>query len=598
MIASALLATCAIAVLLAFDAEKRRSNELSAEGVALVRLLGSFEWDDLAPVNGRASVLETLRARLGRSAFVYAAIFDNSNVLHAYVGNVEEIPGLATQPVNNWLDEREIELGDGRTVLEFSAPVTRTDALAGSLRLGFVKPGHSIRFADIPSLAQFALPIFMLVPIFYFLMRREMRPLQDSSRRLDEVVARGELSNDGAVLQPSADLQTFIANFNRYIDAADARSSQDKIRNQDLLVHQRLVSYEKGRIEAALQTLPLGLLVIDESGAANFANDNLAVLLGLSTGEIKDRPPGEWEIDDSLKSFISRLNGGRNLHRVEELEFNPESNPQRSIAVSAFPLLAANSATENAGVVVVFEDETADAMARNARDEFVAHVAHELKSPLNVINMQAETLAEFGAEDAEIRVSSINIIQDEIDRLARLIKNLLSITQIESGSVAIDRQPIKSLQLFEDAFEAVTRGVEARDIKTKLDLPRSLPNLIGDKDLLRLALNNLLTNAIKYSRDGGFVTLSAEENDDMVIVKVSDEGLGIDPQDQQHIFEKFFRSAQADARAREGHGLGLALTKQVIDMHQGSISVESELGQGTTFTMALHREVSMLQEAV
>ena len=115
---------------------------------------------------------------------------------------------------------------------------------------------------------------------------------------------------------------------------------------------------------------------------------------------------------------------------------------------------------------------------------------------------------------------------------------------------------------------------------------------------MRLALNNLLTNAIKYNRDGGTVTLAAEEFDDAVHVSVIDEGVGIASADQKRIFDKFYRSENAEARLQEGHGLGLALTKQVIDLHHGSMQVESELGQGSTFTMVLKKEVSLLQEAV
>jgi signal transduction histidine kinase len=303
-------------------------------------------------------------------------------------------------------------------------------------------------------------------------------------------------------------------------------------------------------------------------------------------------------VDESVRAFLCRFNSGKRLHRVETIEFVPASNPQKSIAVNAFPLFSPKHTSSVFGAVVLFRDISAEVMARGARDEFVAHVAHEIKSPLNVINMQADALAEFGAEDAEIRVNSVNVIQDEVDRLSRMIGDLLNITQIEAGSVSIDRKPVKLRELLEDAFTATMRRSDARGIVPQLDLPRTLPTIQADKDLLRLALNNLLTNAIKYNRAGGAVTLAAVEHDDRIEISVSDEGVGIAADEQQRIFEKFYRSQDAGARAREGHGLGLALAKHVLDLHHGTVQVDSQLGEGTTFTISLKKEMVLLKEAV
>jgi signal transduction histidine kinase len=178
------------------------------------------------------------------------------------------------------------------------------------------------------------------------------------------------------------------------------------------------------------------------------------------------------------------------------------------------------------------------------------HVPHEIKNPMNVINMQAETLAEFGAESEELRVTAINVIQDEVERVSRLIGDLLNITQIEGGSLAVQRVPVKLRDLLEDAFVTTMRAGEARNIVPQLDLPRHLPTILANKDLLRLAFNNFLTNAVKYNRDGGTVTLKAVENDDAVVIEISDEGVGISVDDQLRVFENLFRSDDPAARAR------------------------------------------------
>ncbi len=600
MIAGALLAIVAIGAVFTLDVQKRRSNEIRADGVALARLLGSFSYDELAPQGGGVSVLESLRTRIGRSALIYAAVVDESGRIRAYAG----IPGaldlaapsrLSSQ---NWLGEHEVETVDGRKVIEFNAPVVQDGRMAGTLLVGFLKPTLGLALTQIPFLAQLALPVFLLIPFFYYLLRREMDPLREASLRLAEVAARGAGEPATHVLTPSEDLRSFMNNFDRFLKLADSQVQQARTQQADVLVHHRLLSYEKGRIEAALQSMPDGVMVVDETGQVSFMNDNLSLLLRVTRDEVLDKPVGEWCVDEPVCAFLSRFNGGKSLHKVETLEFIPVSNPEKSISVNAFPLFSPKETSSVYGAVVLFRDVSAEVMARGARDEFVTHVAHEVKSPLNVINMQAETLAEFGADDAEIRVNAVNVIQDEVDRLSRMIGDLLNITQIEAGSVAIDRKPVKLRELLEDAFTTTVRVADARGIVPHLDLPRSLPTIQADKDLLRLALNNVLTNAIKYNREGGTVTLTAMEHDDCVQISITDEGIGIAVEEQHRVFDKFYRSDDAGVRAREGHGLGLALAKQVIDLHHGSVRVESEVGEGSTFTISLKKEMRLLKVAV
>lgn len=230
MIAGALLAIAVIAAMFTVDADKRRLNEIRAEGVALARLLGSFQWQELAPEAGSESVLETLRARVGRSAFVYAAVIDESGKVHAYVGGPEafSVETATMASGQNWLAEQHTRTPDGRNVLEFSSPLTRGDALAGTLRVGFLKPSFGVGMDDVSSIARLALPVFLLIPLFWYFLRREMKPLGEVGRRLDEVAARGFAGADGAVLEPSDDLRAFMQNFERFLSLAEARVTEAK----------------------------------------------------------------------------------------------------------------------------------------------------------------------------------------------------------------------------------------------------------------------------------------------------------------------------------------------------------------------------------
>jgi signal transduction histidine kinase len=166
------------------------------------------------------------------------------------------------------------------------------------------------------------------------------------------------------------------------------------------------------------------------------------------------------------------------------------------------------------------------------------------------------------------------------------------------GSIALERQRVKVLDLLTDAFKTVSRGGKGEGLEFRLELPHELSPLSLDKDLFRVALNNLLTNAIKYNRPGGSVTLGAEESDSQIMIEVKDTGLGISEQDQARIFDKFFRADSDEVRQKPGHGLGLALAKNIIDVHHGKLRLVSTLGQGSTFTIIFDKGAGLVQEGL
>ena len=155
-------------------------------------------------------------------------------------------------------------------------------------------------------------------------------------------------------------------------------------------------------------------------------------------------------------------------------------------------------------------------------------------------------------------------------------------------------QRVKLNEFLQDTFDSVARSGNNNDIQFELNLPQNLPNIQLDKDLLRIALNNLLTNAVKYNNPGGKVCFSVEEADEKIILSISDTGIGISKKDQAFVFEKFYRSDDEDVTQRSGHGLGLALAKEIIDLHHGTIQLESTVGEGSVFTIELKKTSSFL----
>ena len=249
------------------------------------------------------------------------------------------------------------------------------------------------------------------------------------------------------------------------------------------------------------------------------------------------------------------------------------------------------------GTLVLLREVTAQNLAREGSSAFIAQVAHELKSPLNVISMYSETLQEGGDLSEEFLIGAANVIKDESERMTMLINNTLNLTKIEMGCININRSRVKLKDLLQDSFDTCVRNDRENNLEFKLDLPSEISPVAVDKELMRVAINNLLTNAIKYSNPGGVVTLSAEETETSVRITVKDTGIGIDSREVDKIFEKFYRSDSSEVRKQVGHGMGLALAREIIQLHQGTLSVTSALGVGSDFTIEFNKEADLLRLA-
>jgi len=166
------------------------------------------------------------------------------------------------------------------------------------------------------------------------------------------------------------------------------------------------------------------------------------------------------------------------------------------------------------------------------------------------------------------------------------------------GQISIERQRLRLHEFLEDAFEVASRTELASKLTFELDLSSTLTSIMADKDLLRIAVNNLLTNAMKYSRPGGVISLSSEETEQSVQIVVRDEGIGISEEEQELIFERFYRSEDSEARKSAGHGLGLALARDIVQLHYGTLTVNSKLNEGSEFVIQIWKETGMLKQAV
>jgi two-component system phosphate regulon sensor histidine kinase PhoR len=236
------------------------------------------------------------------------------------------------------------------------------------------------------------------------------------------------------------------------------------------------------------------------------------------------------------------------------------------------------------GAVIVLQDKTNHYKVLEMGKEFVANASHELRTPITIIKGFAETLQEMPNISPELFADIIEKIVRNCERMDMLVKNLLTLADIENLSESrfqacdIDRVIVNC----KDNLLSLHP-----DIKLEVHTPQSKITLPIDPDLIEMALMNILENAVKYSPPPAHVILEVEEKEQNIEIKVSDHGIGITLPDQEHIFERFYTVNKSHARKLGGAGLGLAIVKTIIQKHQGSISVTSTLGKGTTFTIIL-----------
>jgi two-component system phosphate regulon sensor histidine kinase PhoR len=243
------------------------------------------------------------------------------------------------------------------------------------------------------------------------------------------------------------------------------------------------------------------------------------------------------------------------------------------------------------GMLFLLQDVTDIRRLEVMRSEFVANVSHELKTPIAAVKGFAETLLTGGVQDEETARSFLKIIYDEGDRLNRLIGDILDLSKIESRRVLLEYEPVHVKDLFDRIFEVLHSSASKKSISMQHNIADYI-FIEGDEDRLRQIFMNLLSNAISYTPEGGRVRVEAKidhenEENERIIITVSDTGIGIPKKDLPRIFERFYRVDKARSRSSGGTGLGLSIVKHLVELHHGTITVESKVGEGSSFILDL-----------
>jgi len=589
LVGSSLAVIALVVTLLLQRQQTEHAEQVRAQGLGMVRSLAALPASVLVPAKGAPGVLDSILAYRDNPDFAYAAVSAADGRSLAEVASAGALVPPAAPLALTGFAERAVPAGqNGRAIREFHGPL----ASAGEktqVRIGYFEPRTPFNMKDLPFYALIALAMFLLVPLIYLVIKREMAPLAALGEQLR--VAAGQTNTNQALALASADADADVRGLahklNRYLDQASTRIRELEQESVASMASGRLLEYGSNKMQAVLQCLPDGLLVLDPAGEVTFATGKIEPLLGVSVADVLSQPVEAWCRDPELRAMLARFkSAGLDTRSQMTIEFNPSGVPGKRLWATAQALLGHSMAY---GTLVVLRDATREHLARQAGNDFVAHVAHELKSPLNVIGMYGEMLADVGEDDPAVRVEAINVIQDEVERMNSLVNNLLNVSKLEMGSMRPERHRVKLDDLLRDAWQQARTRAEAKGIRLDLQVSRELAAVSVDKDMFRIALNNLLNNAIKYNQAGGNVVLAADEADLDVVIAVRDSGIGMSPEDTARVTEKFYRVRESGDEQRGGHGLGLYLTNQIVELHHGRLTIESELGHGSVFSIHLKK---------
>lgn len=353
----------------------------------------------------------------------------------------------------------------------------------------------------------------------------------------------------------------------------------------------------------AMRELPSAWLITDSdcvirnagsSAASLFAVGDRRALIGkdlLSLVELRERSQSnsqaidasDEEHEDQRRVALSRL-----LGTVRMITLRREAmiaGRLLHLRISRSRLVGRSGDGE--GMIWVIEDITQQALAMKSRDQFLMTATHELRTPLGNLMAYAETLATNDGINVEQQKEFCNVLYAEASRLSRLVDHLLSVGQMEVGSLVITQVEVDLAVVVSDAIANLHAQSEAKSHKVEAEISPKLPPARGDRDKLSAVIVNLIGNAIKYTPEGGLIQVRASADEDYIRVEVRDNGLGIAESELPHIFEQFFRGTNPNVIAETGNGLGLSFAREIARLHRGDVDVVSRIGEGSIFTLRL-----------
>jgi len=353
------------------------------------------------------------------------------------------------------------------------------------------------------------------------------------------------------------------------------------------------MSNEKSKLETILKYMADGLLAVDLSGAIIHINPAATQMLDLLPEDIE-----EFDYDQ----IMARC--GKHLTMEALLEGTKSGGAQETFDFkgNVFAMRYDRFKDENGqdkGVIIIIQDITERQKLENMQTDFVANVSHELKTPLTTIKSYTETLLDGAMEDPEITANFLGIVDTEADRMNRLVKDLLQLSRLDHQRERWSMKETNLIAILNTAIPKVALTARQKEQHLNVLFDEEAVILVNvDRDRIEQVVLNILSNAIKYTNEGGRIDIDVLEGGGHVKVIVSDNGIGISEADIPRVFERFYRVDKARSRAMGGTGLGLPISKQIVEEHHGTLTIESQEGKGTNVTMTLPLAFSRGQRGI
>jgi two-component system phosphate regulon sensor histidine kinase PhoR len=374
----------------------------------------------------------------------------------------------------------------------------------------------------------------------------------------------------------------------KHFAGCTTRITEYEKRIKDLQVQIQLSQRQGKNTEAIIYSIRDAVIVIDESDRLLMSNEAAGRLLHFDYNSSQFKPISELIGPDQgeFVDFLSHSRQSKGQATRKEIEFSKDGIPQIFDCIVS---CVYDQDRQVGGAVAVLHDITREKQIQQMKNDFVSHVSHELKTPLASITAYTEMLADGEANDEQTRKEFYSVIQNQAQRLNRLIENILNSSRIESGLIKINKESASLTMLIEEQLQMIKGYAEEKDRDVIGQKPIVYDQVYIDKDMIREVIVNLLSNAVKYTPSGGSVKIKTEvdESASLVRVNVTDTGVGIPEDEIEHVFDKFYRVG-ANKKQAKGTGLGLNLVKQIVEkVHDGRVFVMSKVGVGSTFGFEL-----------
>ncbi len=424
--------------------------------------------------------------------------------------------------------------------------------------------------------------------VTYRCVRQQLRNVSRIADRLETY--RNHFTEDLTSLRIADPMDGVVEAWNALIGLAEELRVVADQNAANTELSRALQSAGNDSLSEALNAVPDGIMHIKGEDRFAFLNAAAARILGWSRETYKANSLSTCSAEGTGQRIIEVIRESLRSDGMFESStaiIEPDPDASHDDTTYRVWVLPPPRGHADGDCVVIVRDVTQQLRADRAREEFVTQVTHELRTPLTNIRAYAETLSSGMFDDPKVVTECYNVITKETRRLSRLVEDILSVSQLEVGSMELTIDQVDLRVLLEDGVRDVAGLADEKNIDLQVVLPSKLEPIQADRDKLAVVINNLLGNAIKYTANDGIVIVGCKQTDSEAVLTFKDNGIGVDPAEHARIFERFQRGSNDSALAQTGTGIGLYTAREIVRRHDGEIELISEKGNGSTFMVKL-----------